>query len=253
MKRQTVFFLFALVFLFTQCKEHADPVGYYYVSNENYKPAFVFYYDSTWHGNPTFLNDCMGSIPNLSRESRNIIPFYDGLTSVDTMMFTVAHGCGSTYHFEFTPLLCKISVYNPTWLVGTYEFIPTYTEQALISFAVSQLDFGETTPTFNSFEQQPNDVIIEDSYFYLLIKSDRKDIDMFAHLYADEIPDAVFFLADALDALVYDYCKPTYRTAEIPDGDVKVSFERKISEKYLPPLRSLGKQQRVKGGVQRGN
>lgn len=236
MKLPTLILSSLLVLLFTQCKSPVEPSGYYCVIDEHYKPAHIFYYNNSLHCDPLFLDDERDSIMNVFREKKNVFAFYDGNTSIDTLLFTISYTGSLIYHFAYTPSLCKIYVYNPDPLVGTYEFIPTKSEQELISFAVSQLDFGDTIPEFNSFEKQPNDVIIESAYFSLLIKSDRIGIDIFAHLYADEIPDAVFFLSDALAALVYDYCNPTYLTTEVIDENVMESFERKISEKYIPPL-----------------
>lgn len=173
---------------------------------------------------------------NVFREKKDVFAFYDGNTNIDTLLLTVTYGCQSTYHLTFTPSLCKFYVYNPIQLVGAYEFIPTQTEQELISFAVSHLDFGDSIPKFNSFKKQPADVIIEDAFLSLLIKSDRVNIDIFAHLYADEIPNTVLFLSDALDALVYDYCNPAYRIIEGPDDNVMELFDRKIFEKYAPSI-----------------
>jgi hypothetical protein len=91
-------------------------------------------------------------------------------------------------------------------------------------------------PEFNSFKKQPNNVIIEDAFFSLQIKSDRLNVDLVANLYADEVSDAVFFLSDVLDALVYDYCNPENQTKEEPENNVLESFEEKISKKYIPPI-----------------
>lgn len=234
MKLQTFVLSILLVWFFTQCTGAGEPRGYYCVINEYYKPAYIFYYNNSLHGSPFFLHNKRDSIMNVFREKKDVFAFYDGNTNIDTLLFTVTYGCQSTYHFTFTPSLCKFYVYNPIQLVGTYEFIPTQTEQELISFAVSQLDFGDSIPDFNSFKKQPDNVIIEDAFFSLLVKSDRINIDIFAHLYADEIPDEVLFLSDALDALVHDYCNIAYRIIEDLDDNVMELFDRKILEKYIP-------------------
>lgn len=240
MKLQTFVLSILLVWFFTQCTRSGKPRGYYCVINEYYKPAYIFYYNNSLHGSPFFLHNKRDSIMNVFREKKDVFAFYDGNTNIDTLLFTVTYGCQSTYHFTFTPSLCKFYVYNPIQLVGTYEFTPTKTEQELISFAVSQLDFGDSIPDFNSFKKQPDNVIIEDAFFSLLVKSDRINIDIFAHLYADEIPDEVFFLSDALDALVHDYCNIAYRIIEDLDDNVMELFDRKILEKYIPSIPCCG-------------
>lgn len=240
MRLQTFVLSFLFVLFFTQCKREEEPRGYYCVINDYYKPAYIFYYNNSLHASPFLLHNKRDSILNVFREKKDVFAFYDGNTNIDTLSFTITYGCQLTYHFTFTPSLCKFYVYNPIQLLGSYEFIPTKTEQELISSAVSQLDFGDSIPEFNSFKKQPDDILIEDAFFSLLIKSDGINIDIFAHLYADEIPNTVFFLSDALEALVFDYCNPEYRIIEDPDDNVMELFDRKILEKYLPSIPCRG-------------
>ncbi len=243
MKHQTFVLSLVLVLLFTQCKRSIEPCGYYCVINEYYKPAHIFYYNNNLHYSHYFFNreitkEWSDSIMSVFREKEKVFAFYDGNAVVDTLRFTNLYQSTNVlqYHFVYTPSVCKFYVYYPDWLVGTYEFFPNNIEQGLISFAVSQLDFGDTMPEFNSFKRQPNNVIIEDAFFSLQIKSDRLNVDLVANLYADEVSDAVFFLSDVLDALVYDYCNPENQTKEEPENNVLESFEEKISKKYIPPI-----------------
>lgn len=238
-----LFLSFLFVLLFVQCKKSAEPCGYYYVSNEYFKPSHIFYYNNSLHYSHNYFavkkaKKWSDSIMTVFRNKKNIFAFYNGETRVDTLQFTNAYQSTNVvqYHIVFTPSVCKFYVYAPTRLVGSYEFIPTQTEQDLISFAVSQLNFGDTLPEFNSFEKQPDDVIIEDAFFSLIIKSDRLNVNLVANMYADQVPDAAFFLFDALDALVYDYCNPIHLTKEKPNEKVLESFEEKIFEKYIPPI-----------------
>jgi len=244
MKFQTLIISFFCVLLFTQCKKSVEPYGYYYVINENYKPAHIFYYNNGLHLSHYFFDeeittDWLDSITNVFREKKKVFAFHDDEnTNVDTLRFTNVYQSTNVlqYYFVYTQASCKFYVKVPSQLVGTYEFIPTRAEEELISFAVSQLDFGDTMPEFNSFKKQPDNVVIEDAYFSLLVKSNRLNIDLVAHLYADEVPDEVFFLSDALDAIVYDHCNPIYLTKDKLDKTVMETFERKINEKYIPPL-----------------
>lgn len=246
MRPHTLFLFLLLILLFAQCKRQVEPSGYYCVINEYIKPSHIFYYNDKIHYSHNFIvyeteKARADSIMSVFLEKDMLSAFFDGNTSIDTLRFTNIYQFTRVlqYHFVFTPSECKFYVYKPDQLVGTYEFVPTRTEQELISFAVSQLDFGDTLPEFNSFEKLPNNVIIEDAYFSLLIKSDRINVDLVAHLYADQVPDAVYFLSDALDALVYDYCNPKHQTMEPIDKDVMESFDEKIYEKYIPPPPSI--------------
>ena len=235
MKLQTIILSFLSIVLLSQCKKTIEPLGYYYVLNDYFQPVYVFHYDDSIHYGFGFPADKISEAKAFFNRNesfqRNNNFFYDNEFSIVELQLTI--DCQIVqYHFVFKPSTCKFYIYHPERLVGTYEFIPSRSERGLISFATSLLDFGDSLPEFNSFNNLPDSVIVEDAYISLLIKSDRLNIDLTANLNADEVSDALFFLCDAVDALVHDYCKPKYRTAENPSDIAWNLFYQKILDKY---------------------
>ena len=236
MKLQTIILSFLLVVLFSQCKKTIEPLGYYYVLNDYIKPVYVFHYDDSVHYGFGFPADEISEIKiffnrNKSFQRNNNI-FYDNDFRIEELLLTVNYQF-IQYHFIFKPSTCKFYIYYPERLVGTYEFIPSQSERGLISFATSLLEFGDSLPEFNSFNNLPDNVIVEDAYVSLQIKSDRFYIELTANLNADEVSDALFFLCNAVDAFVHDYCKSIYKTSEKPNEAVWDLFSKKIINKYL--------------------
>lgn len=239
MKLQTTVLFFLLIVFLSQCKKTIDPLGYYYVLDDYIKPVYVFHYDDSVHygfGLPADeISEAKIFFNRNESFQRNNNIFYDNNFCIEELQLTVDYQL-IKYHVVFKNSTCKFYIYHPERLKGTYDFIPSQSERGLISFATSLLDFGDSIPEFNSFNNLPNNVVAEDAYIYLLIKSDRFNIDLTANLNSDEVPNALFFLCDAVDAFVHDYCKPKYQTSEKPSDIAWELFCQKIHNKYLSHL-----------------
>lgn len=242
--RKTLLPLLALV-LFAQCRGTDEPLGYYYEEGRYFKPEYVFYYNDSVHHCYSYFDEeyvaaFTDSMTNVFRQGRDVHAFYNGDIQLDTLLLTIDYPASFAphYHFVYTPSACKFYLYNrcgPRHLTGTYEFVPNRAERGLVSFAASRLDFGDTVPTFMSFNNQPDSVIIEPIYCTFRLKSDKLNLDFSADLTADEATDALCLLVDAINTLVDEHCKPQYRTTEQPSEEVWHQFEKRICDKYPPP------------------
>lgn len=245
MKTRAIIASLAVIIIFTQCSTSV-PIGYYYENKDNYKPSYSFYYDDRVHFCQGLVYDetvtkNMGDTLNyvfIHREK--IKPFFDKKNGIDTLKLTVEYSSSIApkYHFIFTPSRCKFYVYGPDRLMGTYEFVPNRSEKGLISFASSKLEYDNKMLVFLSFnEANNNSVIFEPAFCSVQVKTKKTNATILTHLFADEVPDALFFLVDAIQTLIYDYCTPSYKTDEEPCEKIMDDFDTKVDEKYkIPPL-----------------
>ena len=218
--------------LLLQSDKPSEPSGYYYVINDDLIPNHVFFYNNSLHSNLYITKELSDSLTNLFHNKKYVFAFCDGNTCIDTLRYINFDKL--LFYIVYTPSLCKFYMY-PESLLGTYEFIPTRTEQDLISFAVSQLDFGDTLPEFILRKEMPHNCIIESSYFSLHIKSDKKNTNIVSDLYAMEVTEEVHFLISALKALVIDHWNKEHKKDEVPDEKVLRPDDEIISKKYGPP------------------
>lgn len=238
MKLHKIILPLAVICLFCQCKSSSVPLGYYYTINDCIRPAYCFYYCDSIHSNHGFYHDKKSSdeltevYSSVFRQKKDVSAFFDGNVQVDTLQLTIEYSASFAprYHCIYTPSSCKVYLYNPSRLWGTYVFVPNQQERGLVSFAVSQLLSGDTV----NDKDVPNNVIIEPAYCSLLIKSDKVNIDIFTHLFAGEVPDALYLLIDAMEAIAFERCNPDYRTTEKPCETIIESFDKKIYEKFIP-------------------
>lgn len=239
MKLLRLILLLSVICLFCQCKSKSVPLGYYYTINDYMRPAYCFYYRDSVHSNHGFYYDEKTSAEltkeygSLFRQKKDVSAFFDGNVQLDTLQLTIEYSASFAplYHCVFTPSSCKFYVYNPNRLRGTYQFVPNQHERGLISCAVSQLILGDTRHD----KDLPDNVTIEPAYCSLLIKSDKVNIDILTHLYDENVPNALFFLIHAMEAIAFDRCNPNYLTTEKPCETIIESFDKKIYEKFIPP------------------
>lgn len=246
MKTSKLFLFLLTIAFFSQCKSISEPIGYYFEIHDVYiKPYYCFFYNGRVHSlfgfysNEEEMDALTDTLLDIFNQKNNIHPFTDANIRIDTLKLTIEYPArfAPKYYFVFTPLGCKFYMYGPERLYGTYEFVPDSAERGLISFAASQLGFDDSIPDFTTFETiNSYDVIIEDAFCSLQIKSDVINTDFVTHLYADEVPNTLFFLIHALEAMIYDYCKPSYKTQEKPCENILIDFYAKISQKYYSPL-----------------
>jgi len=244
MRYRLLLILFALL-LFTQCKSTHEPLGRYCEFDYRYAPTHGFYYKDTVHAswmfyrNIDFENKWTDTLMGIFQQQNNTHDFYDGNISVDTVhLFCCAYGL--RYLIIYTPSQCTfhwIGKANPN---GTYKFRPNACERGLVSFAVSRLDFRDTFP--ESVEERYEREIgydaglaVESPECVLQIKSKEKNISCIFRLTLDRLPESLFFLIDALGAMIHDYSKPKYCIADEPDMSVFERFDKILIDKYAPP------------------
>ena len=234
--------MFSLL-LFTQCKSTHETLGCYSEFYYYYTPSHVFYYDDSMHASCMvyhFTDDgykCFDSFMTVVQQQKNTNGFYNGNISVDTVHLYYGAN-GFQYLFTYTPSLCTfhwIGRENPN---GTYTFKPNACERGLVSFAVSRLDFRDTLPESveerYARENEFDGVVMESPECVLQIKTEGENINRDFYLLSDRLPISLFFLIDALEAMIRDYSKPEYRTAEEPDMREIDRFNKILIDKYAP-------------------